>query len=269
MTKFIQLSDLHIRSKKTADENIALNKIVKGILKKHSNQPPIIILTGDIVQDGKKSQYKCAVKLLKPLVDAGFKLLACPGNHDYGRRGNFYTEKAQHNFQKFILRDLLGHEEANNPTNIMETLYPHIYETSDAIFIGLDSVEALENSPLHCAAGKIGHEQLAILKDYLNADTLDKARIVYFHHHPFYRVIGLQMTDAQEVLQVMEGKVDILCFGHKHVPEIWQDIQKIKWILASDKTTRLQPSTQTYDYRCIEILNKNRFIITKEHISSV
>ncbi len=266
MTKFIQLSDLHIRSKKSAHENIALDRIVRGLLEKHSNQPPVVILTGDIVNDGKKSQYKRVIELLKPLVDAGFKLLACPGNHDYGPGGNIYTEKAQHNFQKFILRDLLNHSKADVPTNIMEKLYPLVYETSDAVFVGLDSVEALENSPLHFAAGKVGSEQLSTLKKDLNSIAPDKARIVYFHHHPFYRATGLQMTDAQEVLQAMEGKVDMLCFGHKHVPEIWQGRQEIKWILAADKTTRLQP-TQTYDYSCVEIIDRNRFVIMKECIS--
>ncbi len=39
------------------------------------------------------------VEILKPLVDEGFTMLACPGNHDFGYKGNVYTEKSQALFQ--------------------------------------------------------------------------------------------------------------------------------------------------------------------------
>lgn len=267
MTSFVQLSDLHLSSDNSVDENIALKKIVTGIIEKFKDTKPIIMLTGDIVDDGKEAQYSRAVELLKPLVNEGFKLLACPGNHDYGPKGNIYTESAQNMFQQFILRDLLGEESADNSNNIMEHLYPHIYEANDVIFYGLDSVVAAEDDFMHFAAGEVGESQRAKLLQKLESTGNNKIKIAYMHHHPFYRMVGLQMKDAQEVMDIIEKHIDVLCFGHKHVPEIWLDRVETNWILAADKTTELK-STNTYTFRHIEVLGKNRFVISKVHINA-
>ena len=77
------------------DENVNARIIVDWIVERYSNdQKPLILLTGDIVDDGKTNQYKNAVKILTPLVEAGFPILPTPGNHDYGRWGMNYNEAA-------------------------------------------------------------------------------------------------------------------------------------------------------------------------------
>ena len=267
MTSFIQLSDLHISSDNSSDENIALRKIVTGVLDRFVDHKPVVMLTGDLVDDGSEDQYSCAIEILKPLVDEGFKLLACPGNHDYGPKGNIYTEAAQNRFQQFILRDLLDEPSADDNNNIMEDLYPHVYTEGDVIFYGIDTVVAAEDDFMHFAAGEVGDVQLDKFKTELALSSMDKIKVAYMHHHPFYRMVGLQMKDAQKVMEVMDKNVDILCFGHKHVPEVWLDRAEINWILAADKTTRLQ-ATKTYDFRHVEILDKKRFVISTVHINA-
>ena len=111
MTRLIQLSDLHLHGSNKKDDNVNATQVVEYVIKRYAaakkGQKPIVVITGDITDDGKKNQYRNAVKILRPLRDAGFKVLACPGNHDYGPAGNIYTERSQRLFQESILVDLL------------------------------------------------------------------------------------------------------------------------------------------------------------------
>ena len=236
MVRFIQLSDLHIRSGER-EENTNCRKVVQFLLTHYSNgQKPVILLTGDIVDDGKAVQYRNAVSLLRPLVQAGFSMFACPGNHDYGPWGSFYTEYSQAMFQEYILADLLQMREAQKPGIKMEDLYPQVHRVGEVVFIGLDSVVGNEDQFLHFASGEVGQEQRLRLASVLN-DYRKYKKVVYFHHHPFHRLIGRQMDDADRVMGLLSNQADFVCFGHKHVAELWPARDDIDWIIAADKTT--------------------------------
>ncbi|MCP4374484.1 MAG: hypothetical protein GY797_41235 [Deltaproteobacteria bacterium] len=96
MLRFIHISDLHLQKNDKKEENENLNNLVRYITDeyKSSSDKPLILITGDIVQNGKQEEYDNAVRLLKPL-NSNFDILVCPGNHDYGPAGNIYTEGAQ------------------------------------------------------------------------------------------------------------------------------------------------------------------------------
>lgn len=241
MTSFIQISDIHIHGKKKL-ENINCEKIVSYIIEKYNGsaeEKPVVLITGDIVDDGRARQYRSAVKLLRPLVESGFKVLPAPGNHDYGPCGNFYTEESQAFFQSYILADLTENEEAGISGKTMEDLFPMVNTIDDIVFVGLDSVVGNENAALHFASGEVGKEQRDKLVDILTSPAIVQGRkiVVYFHHHPFHQTTGLEMDDAKEVLRILATKASVVCFGHKHVSRIWSAENDIDWILASGKTT--------------------------------
>jgi 3',5'-cyclic AMP phosphodiesterase CpdA len=261
---FIQLSDLHIHHNVESGENVALDNIVRGIVEKYNSDDTAIIITGDIVDDGSREQYERVVPLLFPLVEKNFSILPCPGNHDYGPKGNIYTESAQNRFQQFILRELIGIPKADNDHNIMEEIYPLIHHNEEIVFIGLDTIASIEDGFMHFAAGKVGERQLDVLADFLSKDQNDRNVIVYMHHHPFCRALGLQMVDAPVLMNILKEKIDLLCFGHKHLPEIWLDSRGINWILAADKTTRLQ-SSEDFTFYHVEIKKKGSFVISNIH----
>jgi 3',5'-cyclic AMP phosphodiesterase CpdA len=85
-TKILHLSDLHVGKSKSESRN--LKRIVKKVIESFSKFKLTILLTGDIVDDGQKKQYKEAKKILKPLFDnPNFNVWPVPGNHDYGWNG--------------------------------------------------------------------------------------------------------------------------------------------------------------------------------------
>lgn len=241
MARFIQLSDLHIRGRKKL-ENINCEKIVRFIINKYEGpdgNKPTILVTGDIVDDGKAKQFRSAVKLLTPLVEAGFTVLPAPGNHDYGPCGNFYTEESQDDFMKYMLAELIGYAPAAQPGAKMEKLFPMVTTVGPVVFIGLDSVVGKEDAAMHFASGEVGEKQreqlVAILMD--PDIVMGKKIVVYFHHHPFYHANGLEMEDARQVLRILADKAHFVCFGHKHQSNAWSAEANIDWILAAGKTT--------------------------------
>ena len=127
----------------------------------------MVLITGDIVDDGKARQYNSAVKLLRPLVENGFKVLPTPGNHDYGPCGNIYTEESQAYFQKYMLSELIEYEPAGVPGTTMEDLFPMVTTVGEVVFIGLDSVVGKEDAAMHFASGEVGTEQRQKLIDIL------------------------------------------------------------------------------------------------------
>ena len=65
--KILQLSDLHVGKSKSESRN--LKRIVKKVVEYFSKVKLTILLTGDIVDDGQKKQYKETANILKPLLN--------------------------------------------------------------------------------------------------------------------------------------------------------------------------------------------------------
>lgn len=251
MGKFIHLSDLHIHKDNNKEDNRNCTDIVNGIIDRYQDDNPIVLITGDIVDDGHEDQYKNAVKILKPLVENGFNVLAAPGNHDYGPMGNVYTEKSQMYFQKYILGDLLGFPKALQEGVTMEDIYPMETELDEVLFIGVDSVVGAEDEFLHFASGEVGKSQRKKIQQILHKHrNSNKLKVVYFHHHPFNRKYVMEMDDAKEVLRLLAGMVDFVCFGHDHDSEAYNSKHQIDWMLASGKTPK---KNRNYKYQFREV----------------
>lgn len=203
------------------------------------------------MDDGQEDQYKNAVNILKPLVDNNFKVFAVPGNHDYGFAGNVYTEASQRHFQDHILGNLLSNANARKKNVYLEELYPMVEVVDDVLFLGIDSVVGAENEFAHFASGEVGKKQRANIGTILKNNTGKKV-VAYFHHHPFDRQFVMEMDDAKEVMQLLSGKVDVLCFGHDHKSDTWTSKDNIDCILASGKTTDRNKDYK-FEYREVTI----------------
>ena len=88
----VHLSDLHIGKNDRRTEIKAAYKLISQIISTYRNEDPkpIIVITGDIVDYGKKKYFDIATKILKPLLNNGFTVLPVPGNHDYSSDLNTY-----------------------------------------------------------------------------------------------------------------------------------------------------------------------------------
>lgn len=228
MLKFIHLSDLHFRSK--PEDNTAILATLNYIRATYPRHA--LIVTGDIVDDGHKSQYEQAYAALAPFTG---RIFICPGNHDFGQKGNFYSPERAKRFDTYLSIPLRqGGTFAGENLPVLHLLKDG---SQRVLLIALDTnIETL--SPLDFACGQVGPKQLTALDHLLSDPSLaDMIVMVFFHHHPFvYDDPFVKLLDARELMRVLYGRVHVVLFGHRHTSRMWRDTLGISYILACDSS---------------------------------
>jgi len=227
--KIIHFSDLQYQASERKER---INKFIKKIVTHYSNtnKKPLIIYTGDLVEDGLESEMKAHRNQLQDLADAGFEILICPGNHDQKKNG-FKAQLNDTNLTLFsnIFSDLLpqGKHFYNEDNNNLLT-WPLVHRYGKYFFVGLNSNEGMHNN--YSACGKIERKQRYALDKALNdIKEVDNNAIivVYLHHEPFKYPIStgvpgtwdyqfMKLKKREKLLNIVKGRVNVLLFGHNH-----------------------------------------------------
>lgn len=190
MTIIAHISDLHI-SDDAFDEAV----FMQAVTEINNLQPDMIILSGDVTNNGYYRQYQQAIKYLD-MFDA--PLFAVPGNHDARNLGH----------QSF--EELIGESSWK------------LTKEDDFMVIGLDSSSPDEDR------GHVGNPQRMWMEHQLDQCVInDLSSIIVLHHH----VIPIPNTgrernvlsDAGDLLKTLTThEVDLILCGHKHVPNVWR-----------------------------------------------
>ena len=221
--QILHLSDLHIgRDGARSTRNRRAEKLVRRIEGSwgRAEAKPLVLITGDVVDNGEEEEFLEARRTLRPLLDAGFTVLPIPGNHDYGWAGSYAQAK------KFALfkRYLLG--------TTARVGYPQVaYDEEGVTLITLDSMKAETGFPDGLLAnGEMGRAQrrsLARIIASLHEERPAEQRIVVaLHHHPFLFPgetplelakdwVGHRLKDGESLMKVLQGRVHALLFGHE------------------------------------------------------
>ncbi|MEE1157136.1 MAG: metallophosphoesterase family protein [Methanobrevibacter sp.] len=190
MTIIAHISDLHI-SDDAFDEAV----FMQAVTEINNLQPDMIILSGDVTNNGYYRQYQQAIKYLD-MFDA--PLFAVPGNHDARNLGH----------QSF--EELIGESSWK------------LTKEDDFMVIGLDSSSPDEDR------GHVGNPQRMWMEHQLDQCVInDLSSIIVLHHH----VIPIPdtgrernvLSDAGDLLKTLTThEVDLILCGHKHVPNVWR-----------------------------------------------
>jgi 3',5'-cyclic-AMP phosphodiesterase len=205
---FVQISDSHIGFNKAANQDvtgtlkIAIDKI-NGL----TNEPELLLHTGDITQSSKPAEFDTAVEVIKG-VRAG-NIFYVPGEHDTA------------------LDDGAQYHERFGKDTVGRGWYSFTHK--GVHFVGLNNVLQID------AMGKIGQDQLAWLKSDL-AGQSPSTPIVVFAHIPLWMVYpdwGWGTEDGAEALSYLKrfGSVTVLN-GHIH-----QVVQKVEGNVAFHTAT--------------------------------
>lgn len=232
----IQLSDLHIGKSNNLEK---AHRIVDWILENQElHGSELVVISGDLVDDGETWQFEKARDLIARLREVGFTVLVAPGNHDSGPDGFRESKKSKHDF-----RDLIS--------QVAE--YPALFIKSGQAFVVLDSMEAeMEKVEVWGAQGYLGLKQLQkldLILDELAENPAIENVILLLHHHPFDYLFyhGLRdHADLKGIISRREGeppRVNFLLFGHKHIDHRFNDVDEnkeelygIEMIFASGQT---------------------------------
>src|ERR671910_28163 len=185
----VQLSDLHVGG---LFKEEAFNTIVKEV---NDLAPDVIIISGDLTDDGLIFQFQQAQTLIQKLKCTN--LIALPGNHDYRHTGYLL-------FKKFF---------PFRPSNA--------YEFNKTLIITLATARPDRDE------GEVGHRQNLWLEKILSDEKYKKkTKIVAMHHHligvPDTGTDKIVIVDAGDILRTcLQHKVDLVLCGHKHRPWLW------------------------------------------------
>ena len=190
MPLIVHISDLHV-SPNAFDEE----KFMQAADEINNIQPDMIIMTGDLTENGYYTQFEQGKKYLE-VFEA--PLFAVPGNHDARNLG----------YQTF--EELIGEKSWKLTMDDNFTV------------MGLDSSSPDEDK------GHIGTPQHMWLEHQLDECVINENfSIVALHHH----VVPIPQTgrernvlsDAGDILKTLTThEVDLVLCGHKHVPNIWK-----------------------------------------------
>jgi 3',5'-cyclic AMP phosphodiesterase CpdA len=199
--KIIQVSDLHVSGSYFVPEwgDLVVDRI-------NSINPDLLIISGDITDDGHMFEYEKAVEFVNR-----FKVknrFMVPGNHDARNEGyKLFEEQFGDRFPVF---------------------------ENDQIFI-----QGFDSSAPDTDEGHIGRENYKLFSAVKK--TTGKLKIIVVHHH----VIPIPGTGREEnVLSdsgdflglIIESGINLVLSGHRHLPWIWR-LEETYFITAGAATT--------------------------------
>jgi len=152
----------------------------------------VVLVTGDLTEDGLISEFEIASRELKKL--KAEKVIYLSGNHDYRSTGYLLFKE----FFSFL----------------------QVTETDDTVIIVLSSARPDRDD------GEVGHRQNIWLERTLEKYR-DKVKIVAIHHHiipvPDTGADQITIVDAGDVLRsLIKSNVNLVLCGHRHRPWRWK-----------------------------------------------
>lgn len=205
MTTIIHMSDIHLGAHGMAE---AFEEIVQKLESMSAQAADYVVcLTGDLVENARNGGHnQLASQYISRLTNAGFRVLAIPGNHDYGT-GSHGEKEHINRFKRMAYGSI-------------NVFYPKLDFIDDIAFIGLDSMaEELNFIDAAWAEGELGSLQRERLEEMLDWPEVQNAdfRVVYLHHHPFDSIPFMQLKDSHLLKEILEGRrIDVLLYGHNH-----------------------------------------------------
>ncbi|MBV9431990.1 MAG: metallophosphoesterase, partial [Hyphomicrobiales bacterium] len=193
-----QITDLHLRPRgmpaiRIAETNMLAARAITSLLALDP-RPDVVVVTGDVVNNGTPDEYETALALLRRLP---MPVYAVPGNHDH-----------RENFRKGL--GLLPGV----------TSHPHFvqYAVEDYPL----RLVALDTHIPKSSAGELCEERLAWLDKTLAAER-SKPTFVFGHHPPFVCGIGhmdkirlIAGAERFEAIVRSNPQVKAIAFGHHH-----------------------------------------------------
>ena len=225
--KILHLSDLHLTSASFSKE------LWENLLKlAHQKiKPDIVIISGDLVENGYISEYKVAKKLIDQIKIPKFIV---PGNHDVCNEGDVL-------FEKFFGSRFFELDEKK------------------VSILGVDSTQPdLED-------GNVGREGYQKIKNFFQKRQ-NKIKILVLHHH----LIPIPGTgrersipwDAGDLLKLLfDLNVNIVLSGHRHKFWVWK-LEKTFFITSSTPTTFFLRGFDEPSCNLLEIKEK-KFILKR------
>jgi Icc protein len=219
--EIVQLSDIHVGAQ---FREAVFDQVIEEL---NLLKPDVVIITGDLTNEGLKEQYeKCKTLISKINVD---RIIAISGNHDYRNTGYLH-------FKKYF------------PFQTINEL------SDDVVLITIGTARPDRDE------GEVGHRQTLWLERTMKKYK-ERIKILAMHHHligiPDTGSDRLTIIDAGDVLRAtLDSDVDLVLCGHKHRPWLW-DFNKLLIANAGSVSSERVRGFFENSYNIIKIENRN------------
>lgn len=247
MSVVLQISDTHFGTEQPA--------VVEALLQLVRQQPPdIVVLSGDITQCARRSQFRKAQEFITQL--AAPETLILPGNHDI----------PLFNIIMRIFCPYANHQRVFGPQ-----LEPE-YESADLLVLGVNTTRASRHID-----GEVSAAQIARVSQRLRGAKAEQLRIVVTHQ-PVHVTrpedeANLLHGHQQAVYAWAEAGVDLILGGHIHLPyvrplsERFVDLPRSVWAVqagtAVSSRVRGDMPNSVNLIRCVTSEGSKRCVITR------
>ncbi|MES2355284.1 MAG: metallophosphoesterase [Pseudomonadota bacterium] len=213
MSLLLQISDTHFGTERP--------NVVEALLRMASEQvPDIVVLSGDITQRARRSQFKAARAFVDRMAPPA--MLAIPGNHD---------------IPLFNLVARMFAPYANHQREFGADLEP-IFDSADFLVIGVNTTR-----PSRHKNGEVSVEQIERVSRRLQQATRNQLRIVVTHQ-PVHVTRSEDernvLRNADEAVQAwVKAGADLLLGGHIHLPYVrplkdrLDDLPRDAWVVQA------------------------------------
>ncbi len=218
--QIVQISDLHVGSQFLQEKFDILVDEVNEL------NPDVIVITGDLTNQGLMKEYKKCKSLLEKFNTK--KIITISGNHDYRNTGYLL-------FKKFFPFETIN--ELND----------------DVVLVTVGTARPDRNE------GEVGYRQNLWLERTMKKYK-DKIKIVAMHHHliaiPDTGSDQRTVVDAGDVLRtILDSNVDVVLCGHKHRPWAW-NFKTLTVVNAGTATSERVRGFFENTYNILTISNK-------------
>jgi 3',5'-cyclic AMP phosphodiesterase CpdA len=213
MSVVLQISDTHFGTEQF-DVMEALLQLVR------EQSPDVVVVSGDITQRARRSQFRAARQFLKRL--AASEILVLPGNHD---------------IPLFNLLMRLFCPYANYRRAFGATLEPE-FESADLLVLGVNTTRASRHTDGEVSASQIRH-----VSQRLRMAKAEQLRLVVTHQ-------PVHVTRTEDETNILHGHreavhawatagVDLILGGHIHLPyvrplrERFPELQRHVWAVQA------------------------------------
>ncbi|MDX2232697.1 MAG: 3',5'-cyclic-AMP phosphodiesterase [Leptolyngbyaceae cyanobacterium bins.349] len=185
-------------------------------VKSLNSQPDLLLLTGDLSQDGSAQSYERLQQMICPL---GIPAYWLPGNHD-------------------------------NPTMMAQVLTRSPMSPKKSLHVGGWHILLLDSSVPGCVHGELTQASLNWL-DYELSQTQDEPALITFHHPPFQVgsdwMDGIGLRNAKALFTVCDRhpRVRLVLFGHIH-QEFTQHRHGVAYLGTPSTCIQFKPNSTNF-----------------------
>lgn len=232
----IHTSDWHIGKRCAAQ---AAEYLTRGIIGTHDPDADTIVISGDLVDSPEASYYRRAATYITRLINAGFVVVAVPGNHDVWRSGvDVGLLGANYALWRKHIGSLVGGVEIG--AGVVEWR-----SRCGRQILGLDTnAGCTDDLAPDLAAGCVGARQLMII-----TSMMEIGAVVVGHHRTDWPDLAHRLKDGAQLEEILTPRAVAYLCGHQHVKQL--QIKRSTIFAAAPRSTELK--SHAYHYGALDL----------------